>query len=110
MTEEEYKGRIKKSLEVYEGETKGMIEQVAEHLGIFPNWENRTNSKVMKFLKEREAHGENISIFAIWWWENDWRGQKRQPPTTVQIKELWPQAFDFSKKDEDSELDVRKLI
>ncbi len=106
---EDYKGRIAKAVFSHKEKAESVEYQVREHLGINPNWENRTNSSVMDFLKSRAEAGQSVADFATWWWENDWRGQKKQPPTTVQIRELWPQAFGFSKKDNE-DIDVRRLL
>lgn len=34
---------------------------------------------------------ENMQAFSSWWYENDWRGKKGQPPVLGQIRDTWGQ-------------------
>jgi len=48
-----------------------------------------------KILRERlEATPEQIRNFARWWYKNDWRGQRGQPPKPAQVRECWGRYMD----------------
>lgn len=66
---------------------------VVRLFGVTPNWSTKTNTKFLHWLAERDE-GETLDRFAIWWYDNDWRGKKGQPPTMNQIQENWRRAFD----------------
>jgi len=43
-----------------------------------------------KLLKDKAgATPEQIEAFGSWWYADDWRGQKGQPPTPAQVREVW---------------------
>lgn len=44
-----------------------------------------------KGLRERGYTPTDLEQFGIWWYANDWRGQKGQPPTLSQIRNTWGQ-------------------
>ena len=31
---------------------------------------------------------ENVTACGRWWWDNDWRGKKGEPPTPAQIRDV----------------------
>ncbi|NOZ27983.1 MAG: hypothetical protein GXP39_08025 [Chloroflexi bacterium] len=52
--------------------------------------------KIGRFAKRlRQAgYGANhVADFEAWWYANDWRGQKGQPPTLEQVASMLPQAL-----------------
>lgn len=58
-----------------------------------PNWKTKTASELMVWLKERAEHGETLDKFAEWWFANDWRGQRNEPPAANVVREMWGLAF-----------------
>lgn len=42
-----------------------------------------------KVFKAAGETPDRINNFGVWWYENDWRGKKRQPPTPAQVREEW---------------------
>ena len=40
----------------------------------------------------------DVTLFERWWYANDWRGQKKQPPTVKQMADGWGQAFQAQAK------------
>lgn len=109
-TKEDHKEGIKKALDSYAKNSSSIERDVKKYLGITPDWKTKTNSKVLRFLREKKEENQDISKFASWWWNKDWRGKKGQPPTTVQIRDLWPQAFGFVESDDNLDIDIRKII
>lgn len=93
ISKENYRAALSGALVRGAKENASIINRVIKLFGILPNWDTKTNRKILRFLLEQQAKGNNIETFAAWWKDEDWRGKKGQPPTTVQIKELWPKAF-----------------
>lgn len=42
-----------------------------------------------KKLRSAGATPKQIEGFGAWWYENDWRGKKGQPPTPAQVRTEW---------------------
>lgn len=55
-------------------------------------------NKTEKELREAGRSLGDVEAFGEWWYANDWRGKKGQPPTLTQLKESWGQFKDFQKK------------
>lgn len=51
-----------------------------------------------KMLKKAGATPEQIAAFGSWWYDNDWRGKKGQPPTPAQVRSEWGK---FKRADSD---------
>ena len=81
-------------------------EMVERTFGISPNWDTKTARAFMQWAKSI-PHTQDFQTFSAWWYEHDWRGQKRQPPTLPLIQELWPQAFNGSKSTTTAALGLR---
>lgn len=59
---------------------------------INPNWNTKNGRLFLQWIAGL-PEGHSLDGFARWWYSNDWRGLKGQPPTLAQIQELWPQAY-----------------
>lgn len=42
-------------------------------------------------LLEAGKKPDSIAGFGAWWFANDWRGRRGQPPTPLQLREAWGQ-------------------
>lgn len=91
-TAEEYKARTLRAMTRGQEEQITLEARVKRSLHIEPNWSYKSNAEFMHWLKER-PEGETIEKFAEWWYKNDWRGKKFQPPTLALVRELWPTAM-----------------
>ena len=47
-------------------------------------------NRYAKELRDINATPEQIAAFGPWWYANDWRGQKRQPPKPADVAREWP--------------------
>lgn len=47
--------------------------------------------KIAKELQENGVTDSDVRSFVSWWYRDDWRGKKGQPPTPEQILKLWGQ-------------------
>ena len=72
-----------------------VVEELEIALDINLNGDLKTLTDGLARYAPRAGHGEK---FARWWWANDFRGRKGEPPTPKQIIQLWPQAFKSHKK------------
>jgi len=64
-----------------------------------PNWKTKTNSELMVWMKERGDNGESLDRFAEWWYANDWRGKRGEPPMSPGVvREMWMQAFGSNQR------------
>lgn len=68
-------------------------DEVRKCLLINPNPGTQTGQAFFLFLRRTSESGETVSKFSEWYWKNDWRGQKGQPPSISLVMELWPAAF-----------------
>lgn len=59
-------------------------------LGLASKTQKQQLGQSAKLLHEKaEATPEQIDNFGTWWFSEDWRGKKGQPPTPVQVRESW---------------------
>jgi len=47
-------------------------------------------NRYAKELRDAGAEPEQIVTFGSWWSQNDWRGQKGQPPKPADVVKAWP--------------------
>jgi hypothetical protein len=98
LSERTYAGKVAERRGTLESMVEGLnrIETIKSkcynlfHLN-YP-WKTKLGQETLEFLCQRPEN-ETVDQFAAWWETQDWRGQRRQPPTLMQIVEYWPQAF-----------------
>ena len=92
IDKEAYKQRIANAIKRGADRDYELKEAIETQFRISPNWDTRNARAFVQWLKIR-PDSQSIDDFAHWWWNSDWRGKKGEPPSLVQIQELWPQAF-----------------
>lgn len=78
-------------------ESRGVKADMLRMFSVNVNLSTKTGQKFVEFIKECKAAGQSLDTFARWWWENDWRGKRGNPPSVQQVQELWPQAFKITQ-------------
>ena len=92
LTVEEHKARTAGATARGLAAQISLEQQISSAFRLNPNWKRRDWGACVQFLKNVPPD-QTIQAFANWWYANDWRGKKGQPPAAGHIMELWPQAF-----------------
>lgn len=100
-----YKKRIANAMASGFSEHEDIRQRFERELRRTPDWKHKDWDKLLGYLYIKEKSGEKLEKFASWWWSNDWRGQRGQPPEARQVRELWSNAFPVGRSQSQADLD-----
>lgn len=53
-----------------------------------------------KILREAGIGSQDLREFRQWWNRHDWRGQKGQPPSPIQVRQEWGTFEKYRKRNQ----------
>lgn len=71
-----------------------LVELLKIDVALYTPTMKRNYENLIQDLQEAGAEPGDITSYGAWWYENDWRGQRKQPPTLHQVRETWQQFID----------------
>ena len=104
-TKEEYQTRIIAAIDGFEDNANTVTSEVRQLFGVDISKPTNTHTDFIEWVGARRREGHTLQAFSAYWFNEDWRGKERQPPTLHQIQTEWPKAFGWEAPHDEQEID-----